>query len=162
MESFTVELLSVTNGKLSTKNTKATINVIGNDDPYGIFEIMPAKSRAQEQNSSLQLTISRRGGSLGAVRVSFQTFVPTPPSVSYATPGVDFVPVIDSVDFIQGQTEAKINISIIGDEIPEADEIFMVNLTSVQLIGSFEFVGMLKFHLLNYSSLLLTLLTMNY
>ena len=135
-------MVSVINGKLSPKNTEAIIQIIGNDDPYGTFEITPLRTRVVEQNTSLQLSITRRGGSLGIVRVSYQTFVPSS-SVTYATPNVDFVAVSNAVNFVKGQTEAKINITIIGDGIPEADEYFMVNLTEARLLGSHEIVGML-------------------
>ena len=141
MESFKIQLTSVSNGKLSSRNIEATIRIVSNDDPYGSFEISPPRFRVQERNQSLQLTISRRGGSLGFVRVSYQTFVPST-SVRYATPNIDFVAVSDTVDFIEGQIEATINVTVIGDEVPEADEYFMVNVTAVRLVGAYEIVGM--------------------
>ena len=141
MESFKIQLTSVSSGKLSSRNIEATIRIFSNDNPYGSFEISPARLRVQERNQSLQLSISRRGGSLGFVRASYQTFVPST-SVGYATPNVDFVAVSGSVDFMEGQVEAAVNVTVIGDEVPEADEYFMVNLTAVRLIGAYEIVGM--------------------
>ena len=141
MESFRIQLTSVTNGKLASQNTEAVIRISSNDDPYGTFEISPSLSRVQERNDSLQLTISRRGGSLGLVRVSYQTFVPSA-NMRYATPNVDFMSVSDTVDFARGQIHANINITIIGDDVPEADEYFMVNLTTVRLIGASQRFGM--------------------
>ena len=141
-ESFIIELTSVSNGKLSTRNTKATIHISGNDDPYGVFEIGPPQARVQENNATLKLTVSRGGGSLGMVRVSYQTFVPEArSSLASASPGLDFIAVSDTFDFVEGQTEAIVNITIIGDNSPEPDEYFMVNLTAVRLTGASEYVG---------------------
>ena len=141
MESFKIQLTSVTNGKLASQNIEATIRITANDDPYGTFEIAPPQSRVQERNHSLQLTILRRGGSLGLVTVSYQTFVPSA-NIMYATPNVDFVAVSDAAVFTEGQTEARINITIIGDDTPESDQHFFVNLTAVHMPGVKQSVGM--------------------
>ena len=141
MESFKIRLTSVTNGKLASQNIEATIRITANDDPYGTFEIAPPQSRVQERNHSLQLTILRRGGSIGLVRVSYQTFVPSA-NVMYATPNVDFVAVSDAAVFLEGQRETRINITIIADETPESDEHLFVNLTAVHIAGEYQSVGM--------------------
>lgn len=78
---------------------------------------------------------------IGTVRVAYQVvqgIVSTlSPDLNLASPGQDFVASNNSfVDLANGVTSASINIIIIDDLLPEIDEVFLVKLSSVSLVGS--------------------------
>lgn len=100
--------------------------------------------RVQERNSTVSLTISRQGGDIGMIRVFYRTSISSSGSGigNAATPDVDFASVSDSIVFQQGQRTSLINVTIFADEVPEIDEYFMVNITSVVLLSSGEVIGM--------------------
>lgn len=55
---------------------------------------------------------------------------------SLATPTSDFMEEVGVVRLVDGQQSAVINVIIVDDVDPELDEIFLVLLTSVTLVGS--------------------------
>ena len=57
------------------------------------------------------------------------------PGQTLATPAVDFVEVVDYVRMVDGQQSAVISVTIVDDVDPELDEVFIVRLTSVTLVG---------------------------
>eukprot|EP00794_Sanderia_malayensis_P009868 gene9868-10878_t len=132
-EEFVVELVNVSRGRIEQLNKTLTIQISANDDPYGLFVLPSSPIRQTEGNKTINIAISRQRGSLGSVRVFFQTV-----STSTALANVDYQPISDSVVFMDGQTTANINVTIFDDEIPESDETILVNLTSVVLLNGTE------------------------
>ncbi|XP_075960449.1 adhesion G-protein coupled receptor V1 [Anarhichas minor] len=140
-KTFNVSLVNVTNGRLGVQ-TSATLTVLANDDPYGVFVFanVTRSVRLSEADSTVSLTILRQRGLMGQVRVTYGTLNeadPEPyrtPGVGRATEGRDFVPLLDSVVFLANQSEANITIRVLDDEDPERDESVFVKLISVQLI----------------------------
>ena len=129
-ETFTVTLSSPTGGAtLGTAVSTATI--IDDDDAApvpGVLSISPATLSVTEGNSgttTATFTVSRAGGSDGAVSVNFATANGT------ATAGSDYTANSGTVTFADGDTAAKtITVSVIGDTFDEPDETFTVTLSS--------------------------------
>ncbi|XP_053180894.1 adhesion G-protein coupled receptor V1 [Scomber japonicus] len=140
-KNFTVSLVNVSHGRLGVQ-TSATLTVLANDDPYGVFVFsnVTGPVRLPEADSTVTLTILRQRGLMGQVRVTYGTLKEADPA-PYMTPGVgrasegrDFFPLLDSVVFFANQSEANITLRILDDEDPERDESVFVKLISVQLI----------------------------
>ncbi|XP_044225055.1 adhesion G-protein coupled receptor V1 isoform X2 [Thunnus albacares] len=140
-KSFTVSLVNVSHGRLGVQ-TSATLTVLANDDPYGVFVFSNVTTPVPlpEADSTVTLTILRQRGLMGRVRVTYVTLKeadPAPymtPDVGRASEGRDFVPLLDSVVFFANQSEANITLRILDDEDPERDESVFVKLIGVQLI----------------------------
>ncbi|KAM8885173.1 adhesion G-protein coupled receptor V1 [Spinachia spinachia] len=139
--SFSVSLVNVTDGRLGDE-TSATVTVLANDDPYGVF-VFANKTRSvrlSEADSTVSLIILRQKGLMGQVRVTYGTLKeadPEPyrtPGLGRATEGWDFVPLLDSVVFLANQSEANITVQLLDDDNPERDESVFVVLISVELI----------------------------
>ncbi|XP_054544211.1 adhesion G-protein coupled receptor V1 isoform X2 [Talpa occidentalis] len=126
---------------LDAQGYASVLTVEASDEPHGVlnFALSSRLVLLQEANLTFQLFINREFGSLGAVNVTYTT-VPGMWSLknqtegSLAEPYVDFVPVVGSLILEEGDTAASINITILEDDIPELEEYFFVNLTSVELI----------------------------
>ncbi len=57
------------------------------------------------------------------------------PNESLATPTEDFVEEMGVVRLVDGQQSAVIPVRVVDEVIPELDEVFLVRLTSVTLVG---------------------------
>ncbi|XP_071995626.1 adhesion G-protein coupled receptor V1 isoform X3 [Engystomops pustulosus] len=102
-------------------------------EPMGIFQFSP-KSKyivVQEDNYTVSLHVQRLYGFSGNnTRVTFQTISES------AKPKEDYVPISNGeLVFEKYQTSSMIQVSIIDDKLYEPDELFYVNLTSVESIG---------------------------
>ncbi|XP_069912554.1 adhesion G-protein coupled receptor V1 [Oryctolagus cuniculus] len=126
---------------LDAQGYVAALTVEASDEPHGVvnFALSSRFLLVQEANVTIQLFINREFGSLGSVNVTYAT-VPGMLSLknqtegNLAEPEVDFVPVTAFLILEEGETAAAINITILEDDIPELEEYFLVNLTSVELI----------------------------
>ncbi|XP_058231364.1 adhesion G-protein coupled receptor V1 isoform X3 [Hemibagrus wyckioides] len=140
-KSFKIRLLNVSHGRLGSQ-TVSTLTVLASDDPYGLF-LFSERSRpirVAEADTVVILTIQRRKGLLGRVRVTYRTLSDTDP-VPFSTPGVgrasagsDFVPILESVTFLANQSEANVTVRILDDKEPERAESVFVELSSVTLV----------------------------
>uniref|UniRef100_A0A674GVY7 Adhesion G protein-coupled receptor V1 n=1 Tax=Taeniopygia guttata TaxID=59729 RepID=A0A674GVY7_TAEGU len=126
---------------LDSQGYEAILTVEASDEPHGVLNFA-SPSRVvllPEENKTVQLFINREFGSLGVINVTYAT-VPGLVSLSNQTegtlaePGADYVAVSDSVILKEGETSAAINVTILEDDVPEVQEFFLVNLTSVELI----------------------------
>uniref|UniRef100_A0A8C3RD85 Adhesion G-protein coupled receptor V1 n=1 Tax=Cyanoderma ruficeps TaxID=181631 RepID=A0A8C3RD85_9PASS len=126
---------------LDSQGYEAVLTVEASDEPHGVLNFA-SPSRVvllPEENKTVQLFINREFGSLGAINVTYAT-VPGLVSLSNQTeetlaePGADYVAVSDSVILEEGETSAAINVTILEDDVPEVQEFFLINLTSVELI----------------------------
>ncbi|XP_029429217.1 adhesion G-protein coupled receptor V1 [Rhinatrema bivittatum] len=126
---------------LDSRGFEAALTVEASDQPYGVLSFAPSSRIVftQEGNKTIQLFINREFGSLGIINVTYTT-VPGRLGLGNQTeghlaePGVDFVAVFGSLLLQKGETAAAINITILEDDIPELQEFFLVNLTSVELV----------------------------
>uniref|UniRef100_A0ABM5FTD0 Adhesion G-protein coupled receptor V1 isoform X1 n=1 Tax=Pogona vitticeps TaxID=103695 RepID=A0ABM5FTD0_9SAUR len=126
---------------LDSQGDEAVLTVEASDEPHGVLNFA-SSSRVvlvQEGNYTIQLFINREFGSLGIINVTYTT-VPgflgsrNQTEGNLAEPGVDYLPVSGSLLLGEGETSATINVTILEDNIPEMQEFFLVNLTSVELI----------------------------
>uniref|UniRef100_A0A8D2L5E0 Adhesion G-protein coupled receptor V1 n=1 Tax=Varanus komodoensis TaxID=61221 RepID=A0A8D2L5E0_VARKO len=126
---------------LDSQGYEAVLTVEASDEPHGVLNFA-SSSRVvlvQEGNKSIQLFINREYGSLGVINVTYTT-VPgflglgNQTKGMLAEPGVDYVSVSGSLLLMEGETSAAINVTILEDDVPEMQEFFLVNLTSVELI----------------------------
>ena len=103
---------------LATSNTFAVTATGGS----GSLQFSAATYSVAENVANATITVTRIGGSAGAVGVSFAT------SNGTATAGSDYTAVTQTVNFANGDTANKtVNIPIINDTTAEANE--TVNLT---------------------------------
>uniref|UniRef100_F7FXQ0 Adhesion G-protein coupled receptor V1 n=1 Tax=Monodelphis domestica TaxID=13616 RepID=F7FXQ0_MONDO len=126
---------------IDSQGYEAVLTVEASDEPHGVLNFAPSSRfvLVQEANLTIQLFINREFGSLGIINVTYAT-VPGMLSLknqtdgNLAEPGVDFISVVGYLILREGETSAAINITILEDDIPELEEYFLVNLTSVELI----------------------------
>ena len=76
----------------------------------------------------------------GTVRVSYEikagSVSPLTDELLAATPGEDFIAVKGYIDIEDGVSKATVNIQIQDDDLPEVDEVFVIQLTGVTLMDS--------------------------
>ena len=69
-------------------NTRANITVASSDHPYGTVQFsLPLRFNVSESAGRVNVTVTRTGGQIGQLHVSYTS------TGSTATPGVDFSPV---------------------------------------------------------------------
>ncbi|XP_078070005.1 adhesion G-protein coupled receptor V1 [Mustelus asterias] len=126
---------------IASQGYEAILTVEASDEPHGVvkFALSSQTVSIQEGNITVQLFVNREFGSLGAINITFETVQGSllPLNLneeSLAEPGLDFLPVSDFVIMEEGEATTAINVTILEDEIPELQEFFLVNLTSVELI----------------------------
>ena len=106
--------------------TAATVTIVDNDLPpaAGSLQFSSANYSVAEAAASIMLTVSRSGGSFGAVSVGYET------RSGSATAGADFTGATGTLNFADGELSQRITISMIDDTAVEGDENFTVALTS--------------------------------
>ncbi|XP_013407178.1 G-protein coupled receptor 98-like [Lingula anatina] len=128
-EVFTLQLLLSTNSSekaMKGDPSEATITVRANDDAFGIFAFAePSPYTVSEGPSSVQvpLTIQRNRGTFGNISVNFDLS-------GSALVSEDITPVSGTLLFLEGESSKDLILTILGDNIPENDETFVVTLTS--------------------------------
>ncbi|XP_073480601.1 adhesion G-protein coupled receptor V1 isoform X2 [Aquarana catesbeiana] len=128
-EGFSLQLISLSSSVPSGARLKSGFTY-AEFEPMGVFQFSP-NSRyivVQEDNQTVSLHVQRLFGFHGNnTKLTFTTISGS------AKEKEDFVPVLNGkLVFDKGQTSSVINISIINDKIYELDELFYVNLTSVE------------------------------
>ncbi len=100
-----------------------TIKDDGGQPQPGYFKFASLSSQVIEANSAANLTISRVGGSLGAVDVTYETIAGS------AQAGTDYTGIANGiVHFGDSETSKTISIPILGDTVFEPTESFNVRL----------------------------------
>ncbi|XP_051546873.1 adhesion G-protein coupled receptor V1 isoform X1 [Myxocyprinus asiaticus] len=140
-KSFNVRISNVSYGRLG-KETTAILTVLASDDPYGLFVFSESSRlvRVAEANTVITLTIQRRRGLMGMVRVTYRTLrdIDAAPystsGVGRASAGNDFVLVMESVIFSANQSEVNVTITVLDDEEPERAEAVFLELVNVTLV----------------------------
>ncbi|KAM9251115.1 adhesion G-protein coupled receptor V1 [Cariama cristata] len=138
---FSVLIINVSSGHLGN-HTNATLTILANDDPYGVF-IFSEQNRpikVEEETKNISLTIVRHGGLLGRVMVTYRTIGDDenspflPPDVVRAIEGKDYIPITGYVIFAANESEVTISLPILDDDDPERSESVFVELNSIVLI----------------------------
>ncbi|KAK5871603.1 hypothetical protein PBY51_004474 [Eleginops maclovinus] len=149
-ESVTITLMDVTTVGLQDLRQAATIDqqraralltILPNGSPYGVigWHLDSQFALTQEPERvpvNVTLSIVREQGSSGEVEIHYQTrpALYQPPS-NQATAREDYTPRDNTIIMINGATVALVTVTILPDDIPELAESFLVNITSVELIG---------------------------
>jgi G-protein coupled receptor 98 len=140
-KAFSVSILNVSDGSLGIL-TNATLTVLANDDPYGVF-IFSEKNRpikVEEATQNITLSIIRLKGLMGKVIVSYSTLDDMekppffPPNLARASQGRDYISASGFALFTANQTEAAITISVLDDDDPERSESVFIELLNSTLI----------------------------
>nr|XP_056705119.1 adhesion G-protein coupled receptor V1 [Euleptes europaea] len=125
---------------LDNQGYEAVLTVEASDEPHGVLNFA-SSSRVVfvQENKTVQLFINREFGSLGIINVTYATVpgllgLKNQTEMMLAEPGADYIAVSGSLLLGEGETSATINITILEDDVPEIQEFFLVNLTSVELI----------------------------
>ena len=157
-----VQLINVSAGRLADQGTQSNVTILASDDPYGVFIFYPSQLTITENNTTVSLIIKRISGVQGVVRVNYSSISGmNMPNVRMASPNEDYVPIVGAVEFSEGQKNATVSLMVLDDNIPEAEETIMVNLTDVQLVSGhpvfpgrlYFFISFFLFSLLNRSFL---------
>ncbi|KAF1420925.1 G-protein coupled receptor 98, partial [Spheniscus magellanicus] len=138
---FSVLIINVSSGHLGN-HTNATLTILANDDPYGVFTFSERNRpiKVEEETKNISLTIIRRGGLLGTVMITYRTIGDDenspflPPEVVRATEGKDYIPITGYMIFAANESEATISLPILDDDDPERSESVFVELSSTVLI----------------------------
>jgi hypothetical protein len=126
-ESFGLSLSNVAGG--ASLGTVATASVtITEDDPpppEGSLQFSSSGFSVAESATSVTITVTRTGGSFGAVSVDYAT------SDGSATAGSDYTAGTGTLTFDEGVTSQSFSVAILDDELVEGDEAFNVTLSNV-------------------------------
>ncbi|XP_075449203.1 adhesion G-protein coupled receptor V1 isoform X3 [Ascaphus truei] len=140
-EMFSVLITNVSSGRLGVC-TNASITILANDDPYGLF-IFSENNRpikVEEKTNNITLTIRRLNGLMGTVMVVYRTLLDSeklnvfPLNIARATQGKDYLPISGYVLFTANMSEANIFLPILDDNDPEREETLFVELLNVTLV----------------------------
>uniref|UniRef100_A0A8C3XBP1 Adhesion G-protein coupled receptor V1 n=1 Tax=Catagonus wagneri TaxID=51154 RepID=A0A8C3XBP1_9CETA len=117
------------NVKLGWPRT-VTVTILSNDNAFGIISFnMPFSITVSEprgRNESVLLTLIREKGTYGMVTVTFEVEGgPNPPEE-------DLSPVKGNITFPPGRGTVVYNLTVLDDEVPENDEIFLIQLKGVE------------------------------
>ena len=117
LTSATVQRGGMNQPQLISGRQEAVITVEANDSPHGVVSWSPIFITATETNSvdnTIQLTLVREFGTIGAVVISYSTLVNSSlPSEERAEPLMDFVPTTSEVVIGDGQSSTTISLTIL-------------------------------------------------
>lgn len=122
-ETFFLNLGSATNAVIAASSAQVTGTIL-NDDPAPSISFDDVNVVEGLGNAEIVLKLSAASGR--AVTVNYATGGGT------ATSGVDYVAASGQVTFQPGETEKKITVTVVGDQVVEGDETFLVNFTGPQ------------------------------
>ncbi len=123
-ETVSLSLLNPTGG--ATLGTSGATLTIVNDDSYGTIAFKNSNYSVNESGPSATITVSRTGGSSGAVSVNYASANGT------ATAGSDYTAVSSSLNWADGDsTDKSFSITITNDASIEGDETVLLSLSGV-------------------------------
>lgn len=123
-ETFKVNLTSAVGATLGA-NKAVTVTITDNDTGAGVLQFSAPSYTVKENGVSATITVTRTGGSLGAVSVGYAT---TPGT---ATAGADYTSKTGILSWLTGIVTAKtIVVPIINDASLEPTEAFTVTLSN--------------------------------
>uniref|UniRef100_A0A663F5N5 Calx-beta domain-containing protein n=1 Tax=Aquila chrysaetos chrysaetos TaxID=223781 RepID=A0A663F5N5_AQUCH len=131
-ETFTFYLtLPKPSAKIKLGSPKAvTVTILSNDNAFGIISFnMSALITVNEprgRNEFVPLTLIRERGTYGTVIVTFEVKDGPNPAEE------DLSPARGNITFTPGRSVLIYNLTVLDDQIPENDELFVVRLRSVE------------------------------
>ncbi|HMC70350.1 MAG TPA: Calx-beta domain-containing protein, partial [Mycobacteriales bacterium] len=135
---FNVTLSNLQPPAAATLGPRLTATVtIKEDDRGGTFSVFGGSilEGAKNQNSTFLATVSRTGGSGGAVTVDFRVddcghFPGTSVCQFPATRMLDFDPIVTTLTFQAGELSKTVPVIVHGNDIPEGSRNFQLSLTN--------------------------------
>jgi hypothetical protein len=127
-EAFSVNLSNITGGASLGAQTSAQITISDNDPPppAGSLQFSGASYSVNENGINATITVTRTGGSFGAVSVDYATMDGT------AMASTDYTATSGTLTFADGDTTSQsFTIGIIDDASYEGDETFLITLSNV-------------------------------
>ncbi|XP_062238571.1 adhesion G-protein coupled receptor V1 [Platichthys flesus] len=149
-ESVTITLMDVTTvglqdlrqaAVIDKQRAQAALFILPNGSPYGVIgwhldSQFTLTQEPQRTPVNVTLSIVREQGSSGEVAVHYQTRPALfQPPANQATAGQDYTAKDNTIIMTHGATVALVTVTILPDDIPELAESFLVNITSVELVG---------------------------
>lgn len=128
-ESFTVTLSGATGGATIAPIGTATVTVADDDlppvpQPAGSIQFQQSESAVTEGGTAL-LTVTRTGGSAGAVSVGYNT------GAGSAQSGADYTAASGTLTWADGDASPRtITVATIDDTVVESSETFFVNISN--------------------------------
>ncbi len=133
-KTLNVHLSNVTGGAVLGVRSDAVVTIKENESvAAGTFQFSKVVNTATETGKSVTLTISRTGGSTGAVSLDFYT------ADGAANAGSDYTSTNGTLVFAPAKTSQTITIPILNDtlsELPEAFYVYLQNITAPAILGS--------------------------
>jgi glucose/arabinose dehydrogenase len=134
-ETVNITLSGPTGGATLGSQATATLTIVSDDvaTQPGVLQFGNAVFNASETNASVTITVTRTGGSDGAVSVNYAT------SNGTATAGADYTAASGTLTLAAGETSKTFTISIINDtaiEGPETVNLTLSNPTGGATLGS--------------------------
>ncbi len=128
-ETVLLSLTGATGGAtLGTQNTATLTISDAAPTTAGTLQFSASSASVNETAGSITLSVTRSGGSLGALSATVVTANET------ATASADYTSINQVVNFVDGDTATKtVNIPILDDVLGEGNETFAVNLTGAAL-----------------------------
>jgi len=117
-ESFQLSLSGVSGDATLGSPTVATVTILENDavPPAGSLQFSGANYSLAENDGQALITVTRTGGTAGAVSVSYAT------AGGNATPGSDYTSVSGTLSFADGANSQTFNVPILDDSDYEGNE----------------------------------------
>jgi hypothetical protein len=124
-ETVTLTLSNPTGGAAIGTASTAVLVIADNDvPPQGAIQFGAPRFLPNENGGAATVTLTRTGGSSGAVSVTLASGGGT------ATPGADYTAVNQVINFADGQTTATVAIPILDDTLLENSETFNLTLSA--------------------------------
>lgn len=101
-------------------------NLGGGTSGPGALAFSASAYSVDENVASLSVTVTRTGGSSGAVSVDYAT------SDGSAIAGQDYQATAGTLDFADGETSQSFSVAVLDDALYEGDESFSISLTNPQ------------------------------
>ena len=127
-EAFQIDLSGATGGASLATPSTTSVTITENDAPpsAGSLQFSGATYSVAEDGTSVLITVTRNGGSFGAVSVDYAS------TDGSATAGSDYAPAIGTLNFADGDVSENFTVSILNDTNYEGDEAFSISLSNPQ------------------------------
>jgi len=125
-ETFVLDLSNVTGGAFAGAPMSATVTITENDPvpQAGSLQFSGASYSVNEGGTEILVTVTRTGGTAGAVTVDFAT------ANGSASAGSDYAATNGMLSFADGITSQTFTVSVVDDAVYEGNESFTVSLSN--------------------------------
>ena len=128
-ETFNVNLGTATGGATTGTPAAAVVTIVDDEIAQpGTIQFSSATNSVNENAGTATITLSRTGGTDGAVSVPYTFTDGTATGGAACTAGVDYINTGGTVNFANGANSATITVQICDDTAVETDETFSINL----------------------------------